>query len=74
MVSLILPTALQTDPTGVSTQDLPLAKALLYALGYGPSPTYLYTGVVFILRPIWFSSTIGLFEKKTDHFEYRHMG
>ena len=50
---------LQITPNGVWTQDLPLAKALLYPLGCEPSLIYVCTGVVLIFGPIWFSSIIG---------------
>ena len=59
MAPLILPIARQTAPAGVWTQNLSVAEALLYPLGYGPSLTHHRTGVVFIFGPIWFSSIIG---------------
>ena len=50
---LLLCTVLQ------GTNVLRVAEALLYPLGYGPSLTYLYTGVVLIFGPNWFSSIVG---------------
>ena len=52
---LTLPRVLQIAPTRDWTHDLSVAEALLYPLGYGPSLTYLCTGVVLIFGPNWFS-------------------